>query len=49
MNSNYVLSLRSISALSADITPKWHHISTKSADINKLYVILAVLNKGEEL
>jgi len=26
----------SISALSADITPKWHRISTKSTDITKL-------------
>jgi len=29
-------SIGSISALSADITPKWHHISTKSADITTL-------------
>jgi len=29
----------SISVLSADITPKWHRISTKSADINKLVAI----------
>ena len=26
----------SISTQSADIIPKWHHISTKSADINVL-------------
>jgi len=26
----------SISALSADVIPKWHYISTKSADITKL-------------
>jgi len=25
-----------ISAISADIIPKWNHISTKSADITKL-------------
>jgi len=29
----------SISALSADITLKWWHISTKSADITKLSAI----------
>ena len=29
----------SISTQSADIIPKWHHISTKSADITKLYDI----------
>ena len=34
---DFVCSSRgSISALSADIIPKWHHISTKSADINKI-------------
>ena len=30
-------SRRSISALSEDITPKWNHISTPSADITKIY------------
>ena len=35
---DFVCSSRgSISALSADIIPKWNHISTKSADITKLY------------
>jgi len=29
----------SLSALSADIIPKWHHISTQSDDINELYEI----------
>ena len=31
-----VCSSGSISAPSADITPKWYHINTKGADINKL-------------
>ena len=35
-------SIGSISALSADITPEWHHISTKSADITKLSGIAAL-------
>jgi len=36
-SKDFVCSFRgSISALSTDITPKCHHISTKSADINKL-------------
>ena len=34
---DFVCSSRgSMSELSADITPEWHHISTKSADITKL-------------
>jgi len=36
-SKDFVSSSRgSISALSADITPKWNYISTKSADITKL-------------
>jgi len=36
-SKDFVSSSRgSISALSADIIPKWNHISTKSADITKL-------------
>jgi len=38
MLKNFVCSCRgSVSALSADITPKWHHIGIKSADITTLY------------
>ena len=32
----------SISILSANITPKWHHISTKSMDITKLGEIKSI-------
>jgi len=39
-SKDFVSSSRgSISARSADITPKWNHISTKSTDITKLYAI----------
>ena len=34
--------IKSISALSANITPKWHHISTKSTNITKLGKIKSI-------
>jgi len=43
MLKNFVCSSRgSISALSADITQKWHHIGIKSADITTLSEIVLV-------